>query len=432
MRITAGGTVVVTLAIFGPTTGGLAAPDSTPTALVKVGGTTDGAVTPTVTLLSTGKYKVQFAVPVGYNVDQVVELQADWTIGGAPGFREWVFIVDVPIASRSTFAGGSVTVGAYAAGQSPADLVLATPANKLATTGGGLVGVGSMDVGAINSIWNALTSGMTTAGSVGKRIADFVTGADTSGVTTLLGRLTSTRAIYLDALTALTEGRMTWLDRLGTAMEETSTGSGIWRWTTLALSRVGLDITAIRGKTDALPADPASETTVNSRLSTAGYTAPDNAGIGNALTQATNAAASALSADGKLTTQRLTNLDAATPTRLGILDRLASMMEQVSGLWRWTSNTQSQAPVTDANTVAAAVVAQALIKNMAGLTGANQVCRDFTYDGSGNLTQFRIRVYDSAGNAQTDNGATGLVASYLVTNTLNVSGQITKTTTKLE
>lgn len=38
-------------------------------------------------------------------------------------------------------------------------------------------------------------------------------------------------------------------------------------------------IDAIKAKTDNLPADPASNTQVNTRLATAGYTAPDNAGI---------------------------------------------------------------------------------------------------------------------------------------------------------
>ena len=36
---------------------------------------------------------------------------------------------------------------------------------------------------------------------------------------------------------------------------------------------------AIKAKTDNLPSDPASNTQVTTRLATAGYTAPDNAGI---------------------------------------------------------------------------------------------------------------------------------------------------------
>jgi hypothetical protein len=39
------------------------------------------------------------------------------------------------------------------------------------------------------------------------------------------------------------------------------------------------DLTAIKTKTDNLPSDPASNTQVNTRLATSGYTAPDNAGI---------------------------------------------------------------------------------------------------------------------------------------------------------
>jgi len=39
------------------------------------------------------------------------------------------------------------------------------------------------------------------------------------------------------------------------------------------------DLTAVKAKTDNLPADPASNTQVNTRLAAAGYTAPDNAGI---------------------------------------------------------------------------------------------------------------------------------------------------------
>ncbi len=93
--------------------------------------------------------------------------------------------------------------------------------------------------------------------------------SDSVGVTTLLTRLTSTRAAYLDALTALTEGRMVWLERLGTALEETSVGSGLWRLTTLALSRLGVDVSAIKTKTDNLPASPATEASASAAATSA-------------------------------------------------------------------------------------------------------------------------------------------------------------------
>lgn len=297
-------------------TGAAVNADSTPTLLLYQNGTVTG-VSVTSANPSTGRYTWSAVIPGGYSARDEIRIEASATVGGIalPATTIFRCRLDASVSSRSSHSADDVWA------------------------------VGSRTLTAIS---------------------------DSSGVTTLLARLTSTRAIYLDALQYVTDARLTWLERLGSGLEETSTGSGIWRWTTLALSRLGVDVTAIRGKTDALPADPASNTQVNTRMASFAYTAPDNAGIANAAasaataaaqattaatqsttaatqsttaaTQATNAAASAASADGKLTTGRLANIDAATPTRLGILDRLASMMEQVSGLWRWTTNTLSQAP----------------------------------------------------------------------------------------
>jgi hypothetical protein len=69
------------------------------------------------------------------------------------------------------------------------------------------------------AIWNALTSGLTTVASIGKLLVDNINatissrstydGSDTSGTTTLLGRLTSTRAGNLDNLDATVSSRAT-------------------------------------------------------------------------------------------------------------------------------------------------------------------------------------------------------------------------------
>jgi hypothetical protein len=83
-------------------------------------------------------------------------------------------------------------------------------------------------------------------------------GADTPGTTTLLGRLTATRADNLDFLDASVLSRMA-------------------TFTYTAPDNAG--VAAIRARTDNLPADPASDTQVNTRLATAGYTAPANATI---------------------------------------------------------------------------------------------------------------------------------------------------------
>jgi len=96
-------------------------------------------------------------------------------------------------------------------------------------------------------IWAALTSALTTVGSVGKLLVDNIdaaistrstyAGGDTSGTTTLLSRLTSTRAGLLDHLDADVSSRLATSSY--TAPDNT-------------------DITAIKAKTDNLPATPAA------------------------------------------------------------------------------------------------------------------------------------------------------------------------------
>jgi len=76
------------------------------------------------------------------------------------------------------------------------------------------------------------------------------------------------------------------------------------------------DLTAIKTKTDNLPSDPASNTQVNTRLATSGYTAPDNAGI-----SAVKAKTDNLPADPASNTQVNTRLAAASyaaPDNAGI------------------------------------------------------------------------------------------------------------------
>ena len=55
----------------------------------------------------------------------------------------------------------------------------------------------------------------------------------------------------------------------------------VWTHPTRTLTEGTKDseIDAIKSKTDNLPADPASNTQVNTRLATAGYTAPDNSSV---------------------------------------------------------------------------------------------------------------------------------------------------------
>jgi hypothetical protein len=111
--------------------------------------------------------------------------------------------------------------------QAAADKVWSTAARTLSAFGFSVtVGTNNDKTGyalsaaAIQAIWDALTSALTTVGSIGKRIADNLdtlvssrstyAGADTSGTTTLLGRLTSGRATNLDNLDATVSSRSTY------------------------------------------------------------------------------------------------------------------------------------------------------------------------------------------------------------------------------
>lgn len=129
----------------------------------------------------------------GYNLDSQVSAAGGdpWStaLPGAYGAGTAGNIVgnrlDAAVTSR--LASGNVTVGGYAAGQAPADSVLATPANKLATDGTGRVTVGtnadktgytastvsdktgySLSAAGVDAIWDEAQSGHTAAGTFGR------------------------------------------------------------------------------------------------------------------------------------------------------------------------------------------------------------------------------------------------------------------------
>jgi hypothetical protein len=114
-------------------TGAAANADSLPTASLVRNGTADGAVTVTVTNLSTGAYMASFAIPADYATNDDLQLLVSATISTIP-CKLWIGQgrVDATIASRSTLT--------------------------------------ALDV------WAFLATSATTVGSLGKRIADFLTG----------------------------------------------------------------------------------------------------------------------------------------------------------------------------------------------------------------------------------------------------------------
>lgn len=113
--------------------------------------------------------------------------------------------LDAAISGRSTYAGGDT---------SGVTTLLIRIASALTITGGKVdindkTGFALSSAG-IQAVWDVLASAQATSGSLGKLLLDNLNatvasrstyaGGDTAGTTTLLGRLSATRAGYLDAL----------------------------------------------------------------------------------------------------------------------------------------------------------------------------------------------------------------------------------------
>lgn len=153
----------------------------------------------------------------------------------------------------------SVTTAATAA----TPVAASVTAGVTVTTNNDKTGYG-LSAAAVQAIWDALTSALTTVGSIGKRISDNLdatvstrstyAGGDTSGVTTLLARLTSARAGFLDFLTGDA------FARLG-APVGASISADIAAVEANAVAIAGYvdtEVAAIKAKTDNLPAAPAA------------------------------------------------------------------------------------------------------------------------------------------------------------------------------
>jgi len=115
----------------------------------------------------------------------------------------------------------------------------------------------------VQAIWDALTSALTTVGSIGKRIADYLTGD-------AFARLGAPNGVSISA-DIQTRGTSTYAgaDTAGTATLLARVP---------ALVPVASDYTSVRAaKLDNL------DTNINSRLAATDYTAPDNADVVTAL-----------------------------------------------------------------------------------------------------------------------------------------------------
>lgn len=168
-------------------------------------------------------------------------------------------------------AGGVFIAGTNAATTVTTSLTTTFTGNLTGNVGGNVTGsVGSvaagvtLAAGVVQSIWDALTSALTTSGSVGKLLVDNVNatissrstyaGGDTAGTTTLLSRLTSTRAGYLDNLSA---------GAVATAAAVTALPQAVWDALTSALTTVGSIGKLLVDRIDAAISSRSSQTSVD-------------------------------------------------------------------------------------------------------------------------------------------------------------------------
>ncbi len=91
------------------------------------------------------------------------------------------------------------------------------------------------------------------------------------------------------------------------------------------------DLTAVKTKTDNLPADPASNTQINTRLAATNYTAPDNAGI-SAVKAKTDNLPAAPAVEGNVQGHVAAALAAYDPPTKAELDAAVSPLAQEAGL----------------------------------------------------------------------------------------------------
>lgn len=152
--------------------------------------------------------------------------------------------LDAAISSRSTYAGGAVASVTGNVGGSVASVtgaVGSVTAGVTVTTNNDKTGYG-LSVAAIQAIWDALTSALTTVGSIGKKLADWVVGTiDTyTGNTKQTGdsfaRLGAPAGASVSAdvvaLKADTVAIKVVTDKLGTTIE---LDGAVYRFTTNAL-----------------------------------------------------------------------------------------------------------------------------------------------------------------------------------------------------
>ena len=132
---------------------GAADADTLPTAALKRNGAVDGAVSVTVTRLSTGEYNVSCTIPGGYAAGDSVQVTAAATVGGVAYKGSFpVVVLAAGLGPAGTVAADVFTVQGYTTvATGTVTFPAATLASTANITAGTLTSVGSV-TGAVGSV----------------------------------------------------------------------------------------------------------------------------------------------------------------------------------------------------------------------------------------------------------------------------------------
>ena len=221
----------------------------------------------------------------------------------------------------------------------------------------------ALSSGGIQAIWDALTSALTTVGSIGKRLVDNIdaaissrstyAGGDTSGVSTLLSRITGT---------------------LAAGTHNAQSGDAYAR-----LGAAGAGLTAL-GDTRIANLDAA----VSTRLATAGYTVPPTA------------AANATQVRSELTTE-LGRIDAAISTRLATAGYTAPPSAAANA---------SQVRTELATELAQITLAKKILKNRTQTNPSTGIMT--VYDDDGTTPLLTANIYEDVAGTVPYDGSSGV------------------------
>lgn len=328
---------------------------------------------------------------VGGTTQTARDIGASVLLSAGTGTGQLDITSGVVKANATQFSGQTITAAAGVTIPS----TIASPTN---ITGGTITTATNLtNLPSIPTGW--LTASGIAAGALnGKGDWSTYAGGDTSGTTTLLSRLTSTRATLLDNLDAAITTRMATFSYT----TPPTAAAIVTAIMTDLLSGTDFNTVGSFGKLVKDYLDAA----VSTRLATSGYTAPDNTTIGTISTNI-GANGAGLTAIGDT---RLGNLDAAVSTRLATSGYTAPDNASAS------SAASSAATAATQATNAASQTTAANIRTAVGLAAANldsqlgAIPTTFRLKKNTAFSGFSLVMFNTAGAAATGKTVSGSVS----------------------